>query len=237
MKALRLIAYVLKLTLYILLGPPYFIMAAVVRLFDLWKSIKIFQSYVRLFFKLFGINVVFEFDRSNGEPYGNTIFVLLNQTSFLDALVCPILPVERTRGVLNIEFAFYPVLGWFLAITNFVVVRQWSKQARRAVNKTNRFLRSGGNVLISIEGKRSRNGRLSEYKKGPAVMAINNASDIAPLIIEGSRELLPYRSLWAKPGTIKVKVLESFSTKGLTYEDRDYIKGKLWGIAASNGLC
>jgi len=91
-------------------------------------------------------------------------------------------------------------------------------------------------MLISIEGRRSKDGNLNEYKKGPVVMAINNQSDIVPMIIEGTYQALPYRSLYIQPGNIKMRFLEPISTEGKTYEDRDYLINQLLSLAHSNGL-
>ena len=91
-------------------------------------------------------------------------------------------------------------------------------------------------MVISIEGKRSRNGKLSEYKKGPVVMAIKSQSDIVPFIIGGSYESLPYRSLYTKPGEIRIRILSPIPTKGLTYKHRDELIDRLRAIAQSNGL-
>jgi 1-acyl-sn-glycerol-3-phosphate acyltransferase len=194
------------------------------------------QNCLHLYFKLFGLNVLYEFEEKKSKNAHNTVFVLLNQSSFLDSLITPTLPVFRTSGILNVEFALYPIIGWFLALTGFVIVRQWPSQAKRTLNRTDRFLRSGGNILISIEGKRTKDGMLNTYKKGPVVMAINSQSDIVPLIIEGTYYSLPYRSLYVKPSDIKVKLLEPISTVGMTYENRDELVSQLRSIAQINGL-
>ena len=236
MKVIPIIWYITKLGVFSILGIFYFIVAAFIRLFDLWKSMSIFQSYLHLYHRLFGLNVCFEFEEEKTKKATNTVFVLLNQTSFLDSMIIPTLPIKKGRGVLNIEFGLYPVIGWFHAITNFVIIRQWSSQAKNTLNRSYKFLRSGGNMVISIEGKRSKNGHLNEYKKGPIVMAINCQSDIVPLIIEGTYESLPYGSLYIKPGEIKVRILSPISTKGMTYENRNELKVQLRSIATRNGL-
>lgn len=236
MKVILLIWYIIKTLFYIIIGLFYFITAVIARFFDIWKSKKVFIKYLNLYFKLFGLNVQFEFSDNNLKEAKNTVFVLLNQTSFLDSMVTPLLPTRRTLGVLNIELGIYPILGWFYILTNYVIVRQWSKQAKNTLNQTNEFLKSGGNIIISIEGKRSKNGNLNTYKKGPVVMAINAQADIVPFIIEGAFEILPYGSLYPKSGDIKIKILEKISTKGLTYVHRNEVIDKLLFVASNNGL-
>lgn len=234
MKTIRMLWYVIKLFIFWVIGLLYFLVAAVLRFFDLWLAQKVFWNYLRLFLKAFHLNIQYEFSKEQTQNAKNTVFVLLNQSSFLDSLLPP--PVEKIRGIINIEFALYPVVGWFMGITNFVIIRQIPRQAKNAINKTNNFLKSGGNIYISIEGKRSKDGALNDYKKGPLVMAINTQSDIVPIIIQGSFEALPYGALYIKPSTIKMCFLDPIPTKGLTYEHRNILREKLLTIAHNYGL-
>lgn len=236
MKAIKLIWYLIKIPIFLSISFLFFLVAAIVRVFDKWAAMRIFKVSIRLYFKFFGLRLKFEFPDERMKESSNTVFVLLNQFSFLDSMVCPILPVRRGLGIMNIEMALYPILGWFLGICNFVIVRQWPAQAKRVMNRTSDFLRRGGNMIISIEGKRSPDGKLSTYKKGPVVMAINNQSDVVPFIIEGTWESLPIKSLYTQPGKVNVKFLEPISTTGMTYEDRDKLKDRLLKIALENGL-
>jgi 1-acyl-sn-glycerol-3-phosphate acyltransferase len=230
------IVYLLKLALVLLLGPVCFVAAMACYPFSNSASIELFEEYLRFIFRIFGIQLRFEFDQPETQESANSILVVLNQSSFLDSLACVLVPIRPTRGIINFEFALYPVIGWLTALISFTIVRQWPSQAKRTLNRAGAFLRAGGNVLISIEGKRSRDGRTNEYKKGPVVMAINNQSNLVPVIIYGSRTCLPYGSLRARPGTLKVRFLEPIPTRGLSYEDRNRLRDKLIQVARAEGL-
>ena len=67
-------------------------------------------------------------------------------------------------------------------------------------------------------------------------MAINSQSDIVPVIIEGTFESLPYKSLYIKPGKIEIRFLKPIITNGMTYDDRNELKDQLRSIAHANGL-
>tara|TARA_R110000868_G_scaffold6126_6_gene35364 strand:+ start:2363 stop:3067 length:705 start_codon:yes stop_codon:yes gene_type:complete len=234
MKTIQLIWYILKLLIFWFIGFLYFILAVTVSIFNLWRAQKIFYNFLHLFLKAFGITIQYQFSQKKTVRANNTVFVLLNQSSFLDSLIPP--PIHKIRGIINIEFALYPIIGWFLAITNFVIIRQLPKQAKNTLNRTGEFLKSGGNMFISIEGKRSKDGKLNEYKKGPIVMAINNQSDIVPMIINGTFESLPYGSLYIKPGNVKMIFFDPISTKDMSYVDRNTLRDKLLSLAHENGL-
>ena len=236
MKIIRVAWYIIKLFIYTIFGVFAFVIAAFVRIFDIWLAIDIFRNHLRIYCKLFELNVQFEFEEVKTKTARNTVFVLLNQSSFLDSMIVPMHPVKNTLGIINIEMALYPLIGWFYAIISFVIIRQWARQAKKTLNRTDKFLKSGGNILISIEGRRSKDGKLNEYKKGPVVMAINSQSDIVPVIIEGTFESLPYKSLYIKPGKIEIRFLKPIITNGMTYDDRNELKDQLRSIAYANGL-
>ncbi len=147
-----------------------------------------------------------------------------------------LIPIQPLKGIINFEFALYPVIGWLAALISFTIVRQWPSQAKRTLNRAGAYLRAGGNILISIEGKRSRDGRINEYKKGPVVMAVNNQSNIIPVVIYGSRGCLPFGSLRPRPGTLKVRFLQPISTRGFSYEDRNTLRERLRQVAREAGL-
>ena len=229
-----LIIYLFKLLFILILGPLYFSVALVIFIFDKEASLKVFRNYLMLIFKIFQIKL--EFEGPGIQNYRNCILVVLNQSNFLDSLICPLISVKPCKGIINIEMAFYPVIGWFYTLISFTIIRQWSNQAKRTLNKANKFLQAGGNVLISIEGKRSHDGKINKYKKGPVVMAIKNQSDIVPIVICGARECLPFGSLWIKPGTIRLRFLEPISTQGLTYENRYSLLEQIVSAARAQGL-
>ena len=110
-------------------------------------------------------------------------------------------------------------------------MRQWPRQARRALEKISGYLQGGGNVLISIEGRRSKDGSLSPYKKGPVVMALQAQARIVPVFLQGTRVCMPYGAWRIREGRVVVKFLEPISTEGRGYEDRDTLLDHLGAIA------
>jgi 1-acyl-sn-glycerol-3-phosphate acyltransferase len=228
--------YPVKLLTVFLLGPFFFVAALLGRPFGRNIAIAIFEGYLRLIFKIFDIGLLFEFDEPETRQSTGSVLVMLNQSSFLDSLACPLLPVRPTKGIMNVEFALYPVIGWLSTLISFIVIRQWPAQAKRALNRAGAFLRSGGNILISIEGRRSHDGTLSEYKKGPVVLAIENQAPIVPFIVYGSRACLPFGSLRVRPGLLRVRFLAPIPTRGLGYGDRNSLRETLRQVAIRQGL-
>eukprot|EP01127_Copromyxa_protea_P011491 TRINITY_DN2888_c0_g1_i2.p1 TRINITY_DN2888_c0_g1~~TRINITY_DN2888_c0_g1_i2.p1 ORF type:complete len:357 (-),score=49.56 TRINITY_DN2888_c0_g1_i2:85-1155(-) len=177
--------------------------------------------------KILRINIIVD-DKHSGVPssYGSPpyIFVLLNQYSLLESmLILPavIPPNMEVFAFANIEFLMIPLVG------------QNRLQAKGAVNRAIRRMKDDkASMIISIEGRRSADGSLSEYKKGPAILAIKTGATIIPVVIHGTREIWNHGDWKVKTGgDVLVKFLEGIDTHGLTMNDRFMLTQKLRDIA------
>ena len=90
--------------------------------------------------------------------------------------------------------------------------------------------------MLSIEGRRSSNGALGPYKKGPAILAIAAQARIVPILIEGAAPCLPFGEWRVRPGRITVTLLPAVETSGLTLGDRGNLVARLRALAESR-LC
>ncbi|NMO20866.1 1-acyl-sn-glycerol-3-phosphate acyltransferase [Pyxidicoccus fallax] len=172
--------------------------------------------------------------RYDAPPY---LFVQLNQTSLSETfLTYQALPLP-VLIFMNIEYAALPFAGWIpLSQGSVVVVRQWSAQARRAVDRAVRALRRGESFYMSVEGRRSPDGTLGPYKKGAAVLAIQSGATVIPMVFRGAREVLPPGEWRMRPGDVTIELLPAISTRGMTYEDRDALIEQLRALAEAHGL-
>eukprot|EP01112_Ceratiomyxa_fruticulosa_P005746 TRINITY_DN1658_c0_g1_i4.p1 TRINITY_DN1658_c0_g1~~TRINITY_DN1658_c0_g1_i4.p1 ORF type:complete len:302 (+),score=49.17 TRINITY_DN1658_c0_g1_i4:163-1068(+) len=191
------------------------------------------RKWAQVVLRIFSITVKVE-DRTKIDysqpPY---IFLNLNQTSLIETLVWLVAsPVWPFYLVANFEYLLIPFMGWFFSVMGSVwVVRQWTEQAKRAVEKSIQKLQNGESCYMSIEGKRSPTGELSPYKRGAVIMAIDSQSTIIPLIHHGARECLPYGEWRVSPGEVRLKILPPIPTKGLTRDDRIKLTDQLRNIA------
>jgi 1-acyl-sn-glycerol-3-phosphate acyltransferase len=225
------LGYIVRCVITILLLVPWYLLGIIVGMVDQQAALRLFISCNKFILKLFGIKVWVVNENENKDTSNGCVFVLLNQTSLLDGSIgATILPFPW-RAIVNIEYALIPVFGWAMVIFSWVIVRQWPKQAQKALKKVEAYLQSGGNIWMSIEGKRSRGGSLSPYKKGPVVLAINAKAKIVPVVHFGADECWPFGKWMICPGNIKVKFLPYISTQGLEYRDREIVIRKLRAIA------
>jgi 1-acyl-sn-glycerol-3-phosphate acyltransferase len=211
--------------------PPVLAVALGVKL--VWPSLgqRLFLRWCGLSCRILGIRV--HLRDENGGVYDDApyVFVLLNQTSLAESVVWPpFIPVPY-KVFANLEFLLLPLLGWITWTFSIPVVRQWRAQARRAIGRAEEHLKKGGTIVISIEGRRSRDGSLSEYKKGPVVMALATGATLLPYSLEGARERLPYGSWVVRPGEVTVTFHRPIPTRGLGLEQRHALVAELRTLA------
>lgn len=162
------------------------------------------------------------------------LFVHLDQQTLLSVGIYSLVLPLPFRLVVNAEFAALPLVGWLSLAQGAVPIwRQRPEQARRALKTVSQAIRDGDNFGISIEGRRSPDGQLSPYKKGPAVIAIEAQCDIVPFMSHGEWSLWPHGDWRVRPGRIHGVVYPAISTRGMTYVDRDVLVTRLRDLAES----
>ena len=221
----------IRSVIHFLVIPPWLSFGIIIGLFNNEAGVNILFSWARFFFRMYGIDIHLQNDNDPKEHLSGCVFTHLSQNSLLDGPVSMSVFPKPCRGIVNIEYALIPFFGWATFIFCWVIIRQWPTQAKRTLAKTEAFLKNGGNIGISIEGKRSKNGSLSKFKKGPVVMAINAQAKIVPVIIYGTKDVLGYGKLRIKPGKVVVRLLKAIQTKGMKYEDRDTLINQLFALA------
>jgi len=177
-------------------------------------------------------------DENTGDLRPPLIFVCLNQVSLLESLlIFPAILPTRSQMFLfaNLEFLLVPLLGWVFwkTLASEMVIRQNQNQARGAITRaTHRLRHKKASMLISIEGKRSSDGQLSAYKRGPALMAIQAGATIVPLVISGTKEIWPYGDWKLKRGgSVQITFLKPIPTINMTIEDRFNLTNHLRRLA------
>lgn len=172
-------------------------------------------------------------DYNPGERPRGTLYVHLNQQTHLASLLYTVGIKEDFTIVTNFEYSLIPLIGWLqVRFGSVTIVRQYPAQAKAALQAAVQRLKEGESVGISIEGRRTTDGKLCPYKKGPAVMAIEAQCDIVPFMTHGEYLLWPSGSWSVLPGgKVDVMVLPRISTVGMTYEDRDQLTSTLREMA------
>ncbi len=166
------------------------------------------------------VTVVGEELTEKGGPY---IFTPNHQSHFDIAALLGYLP-GNNRFASKQELFDEPVLGAVMRTLGMLPVDR--DDPMKSIDVLNRALREQrSSVIIFPEGTRSRDGGIMEFKKGAFVAAIEMGFPIVPVILKGTRRIMPkggYLSI--NPGAVEIVVKPPIPTQGLDYEDRDRLR-------------
>ncbi|MGI6398333.1 MAG: lysophospholipid acyltransferase family protein [Desulfomonilia bacterium] len=127
------------------------------------------------------------------------------------------------------------MFGYALYVSrNIFIDRSDPVKAIESINVGLDRLPPGVGVLFFAEGSRSPDGTIREFKKGGFITALQKSFPILPVTVNGSRKVLPKKSLVFRPGTIEVVVGDPVETSGLTREDLPALMERVRGIIVNN---
>lgn len=135
-----------------------------------------------------------------------TYIFMSNHISNLDPpITLPLIP-SRTSVMVKKELFSYPILGKIMLIGSLVPVDRGNRDAGiAAVREAVKAIESGLNMTIYIEGKRSFDGRLLPFKKGPFYLAEECKVPVVPITISGTERVMPKARFAVEPGTVTVQ--------------------------------
>ena len=89
-----------------------------------------------------------------------------------------------------------PFLGWMMWLAGYVGIERGHKKSRdKMLADCRRQLELGNSVMIFPEGTRSDKEDLLPFARGAYVIACDNRVPVVPIVIAGTREILPRDSL------------------------------------------
>jgi 1-acyl-sn-glycerol-3-phosphate acyltransferase len=138
------------------------------------------------------------------DPRRRYIF-MSNHVSNLDPPIqIPLIP-KRTSVMVKKELFRVPILGRAMRMGSLVPVDRGNRDAGiDAVAAAKAVIAQGINMTIYIEGKRSFDGKLLPFKKGPFYLAEECGVPVVPVTITGTRAAMPKGRFAIKPGLVKV---------------------------------
>lgn len=142
--------------------------------------------------------------RDRLDPARAYIF-MTNHVSNLDPPIqIPIIP-RRTSVMVKKELFKTPILGPAMRMASLVPVDRGNRDAGiEAVSAAKAVIQQGISMTIYVEGKRSFDGKLLPFKKGPFYLAMECGVPIVPMTIVGTHYAMPKKRFAIKPGLVKV---------------------------------
>jgi 1-acyl-sn-glycerol-3-phosphate acyltransferase len=149
-----------------------------------------------------------------------TYIFMSNHISNLDPpITLPLIP-RRTSVMVKIGLFKIPILGRIMQIGSLVPVDRGNRDAGlAALRDAVKALDQGLNMTIYVEGKRSFDGKLLPFKKGPFYLAEECKVPIVPITISGTEAVMPKARFAISPGTVTVQFHDAIEPKD--FGDRD----------------
>jgi 1-acyl-sn-glycerol-3-phosphate acyltransferase len=134
-----------------------------------------------------------------------TYIFMSNHVSNLDPpITVPLIP-KRTSVMVKKELFSYPILGRAMRMGSLVPVDRGNRDAGiESVRMAKQVVQQGLNMTIYVEGKRSFDGKLLPFKKGPFYLAMECGVPVVPVTIVGTQRLMPKGRFAIAPGTATV---------------------------------
>jgi 1-acyl-sn-glycerol-3-phosphate acyltransferase len=212
------------LSLYILiLGPPLLIYTVLTKNPNplYWTALK----GVLFFVRTVGVHIIVK--GAERIPAGTVIFAA-NHTSAADApAVVGAIP-RRIAILLKRSLFGYPIVGQAFRLVKFIPVDRFERDsAITSLENATEAIKSGQSFLIYPEGTRSPDGRLQDFKKGTAVMAIKAGVPLVPIACSNAHRIMKKRELKIYPGEILVEFLAPIDSSQYTLEQREALNQRL----------
>lgn len=134
--------------------------------------------------------------------------VAANHASYLDGVILTAALPPRFGFVIKHEVATAPLVGWLLERLGSEFVNRFDKKA--AQNTASRLIqlaRNGACLGVFPEGTFKLEPGLRPFHLGAFLTATRARLPVVPVIIRGSRGILPAHCWWPRPGSLEVEVL------------------------------
>jgi 1-acyl-sn-glycerol-3-phosphate acyltransferase len=137
--------------------------------------------------------------------HSRSYIFMTNHVSNLDPPIqIPLIP-RRTSVMVKKELFKTPILGYAMRKALLVPVDRGNRDAGiEAVRAARRVVEQGLSMTIYVEGKRSFDGKLLPFKKGPFYLAVECGVPVVPMTIVGTHEAMPKARFSVKPRRVQV---------------------------------
>ena len=220
----------------ILLTLFYGTLGALVSFFDKTGNaqMRLARSWARGLLGVSGVKVRVE-GLEQIDPKGSYVFIA-NHLSFMDTpAVLANIPVQfrflAKRGLFQI-----PLLGTHLSRAGHISVPRDDPRASVKIMQqaAETIQQKKISLLVFPEGGRSHDGNLRPFKEGGAYIAIKAGVPVVPVVLIGTRAVLPMGSAVVYPGEVVLRLLKPIETTQLSLKDRGKLTEELRTIILQN---
>ncbi len=194
-----------------------------------WPQRVFFRNILRV------AGVKFEVKRAPGFDSQQTSIFISNHVNLFDAFVIYSAIPQFVRGF-ELESHFkIPAYGWMMKRFGNIPVPDAPSRAglEEMTRRAKVALDSGVSLIAFAEGSRTRDGHVSEFKKGVFNIAQRFGAPIVPMSIVGSYEFFRTGNWILYPGKITVILHDTIDTTGITRDDIDELRDRVRAIVSA----
>ena len=155
-----------------------------------------------------------------------------NHVSWFDIFaIASVLP--RYTFVAKAELRQIPIFGWGAEACGVVFLERANRSSALDAYRTAAAQVSAGlSVVVCPEGTRGDSYALRSFKKGPFVLALAAGAPVVPVVVYGTREIMPRGTWRVRSGLVHVHFLPAIETTGCDYEHRHELMQAAWQQSA-----
>ncbi len=163
---------------------------------------------------------------------GQTYIFMSNHVSNIDPpLMIPLIPI-RTSIMMKKSLFRIPLLGTAMRMASMLPVDRANREAGiAAVEAAREVVARGISMTIFVEGKRSFDGKMLPFKKGPFYLAMEAHVPVVPITISGTHYVMPKKRFAIKPG--RVDVIFHDPIESADFVSREHLMGKVFAVINS----
>ena len=158
---------------------------------------------------------------SNVDPSKSYIYMCNHQSNFDIPVLLGCLPVQF-RWLAKAELFKIPIFGRGMRSAGYISIDRFNrKSAFESLSEAAERIKGGVSVMIFPEGTRSIDGQIRPFKKGGFVLAVDAGVPIIPVVLHGTRAIMPKGQLRINPGHVVMDILAPVDTSGYNRETKD----------------
>jgi len=139
------------------------------------------------------------------------------------------------RWLAKMELFKIPIFGRAMRKAGYISIDRYHRESaieslKVAANK----IKNGVSVLIFPEGTRSWDGKIRSFKKGGFVMAIDSGVPIVPVVITGTRAIMPKGKFRVYPGHVSMVIHKPIDTSTYIRETKEVLMESVRRVICDN---
>lgn len=139
------------------------------------------------------------------------------------------------RWLAKVELFKIPIFGRAMRKAGYISIDRYDREsAFKSLDVAANKIKSGVSVLIFPEGTRSRDGKIRPFKKGGFVLAIDSGVPIVPVVITGTRAIMPKGKFRIYPGHVSMVIHKPIDTSTYTRETKEGLMESVRRVICDN---